>query len=137
MAPAITRLFDNYDDAAAAVSQLEAAGVPHHDISLIGIGGFVEAASRKSGLDEHGGFLDPQAVRFSRRNLRFQLIRSDLLRWRLAGGIDLQLVRRRAAGAEPKSCDRKASSGRREVQSGFHDRLIDFDYSDRRSGRPR
>ena len=35
MAQAITRLFDRYEDAVAAVSQLEAAGVPHHDISLI------------------------------------------------------------------------------------------------------
>jgi hypothetical protein len=35
MAPAITRLFDRYEDASAAVSELEAAGVPHHDISLI------------------------------------------------------------------------------------------------------
>lgn len=35
MAQAITRLFDRYDDAAAAVRELEAAGVPHHDISLI------------------------------------------------------------------------------------------------------
>lgn len=35
MAQAITRLFDRYEDAAAAVRELEAAGVPHHDISLI------------------------------------------------------------------------------------------------------
>src|SRR6185369_6613104 len=35
MAPAITRLFDRSEDAAAAVAQLEAAGVPHHDISLV------------------------------------------------------------------------------------------------------
>ena len=35
MAPAITRLFDRSEDASAAVTQLEAAGVPHHDISLI------------------------------------------------------------------------------------------------------
>lgn len=35
MTPAITRLFDRYEDASAAVAQLEAAGVPHHDISLI------------------------------------------------------------------------------------------------------
>ena len=35
MAQAITRLFDRYEDASAAVAQLEAAGVPHHDISLI------------------------------------------------------------------------------------------------------
>lgn len=35
MTPAITRLFDRSEDAAAAVAQLEAAGVPHHDISLI------------------------------------------------------------------------------------------------------
>ena len=35
MAQAITRLFDRYEDATAAVAELEAAGVPHHDISLI------------------------------------------------------------------------------------------------------
>jgi hypothetical protein len=35
MAPAITRLFDRSEDASAAVAELEAAGVPHHDISLI------------------------------------------------------------------------------------------------------
>jgi hypothetical protein len=35
MVQAITRLFDLYDDAAAAVGELETAGVPHHDISLI------------------------------------------------------------------------------------------------------
>ena len=35
MTPAITRLYDHYEDAAAAVAELEAAGVPHHDISLI------------------------------------------------------------------------------------------------------
>lgn len=36
MAQAITRLFDNYDAATAAVASLEAAGVPHHDISILG-----------------------------------------------------------------------------------------------------
>ena len=35
MAHAITRLFDRSEDASAAVTQLEAAGVPPHDISLI------------------------------------------------------------------------------------------------------
>ena len=35
MAQAITRLFDRYEDAVAAVAELEAAGVPRHDISLI------------------------------------------------------------------------------------------------------
>lgn len=35
MAHAITRLFDRHEDAAAAVRQLEDAGVPHSDISLI------------------------------------------------------------------------------------------------------
>ena len=35
MTPAITRLYDRYEDASAAVAELEAAGVPHHDISLI------------------------------------------------------------------------------------------------------
>lgn len=35
MAQAITRLFDDHEAAAAAVRQLEAAGIPHDDISLI------------------------------------------------------------------------------------------------------
>lgn len=35
MAQTITRLFDRYEDASAAVAELETAGVPHHDISLI------------------------------------------------------------------------------------------------------
>lgn len=35
MAQAITRLFDNHHDAAKAVRDLEAAGVPHADISLM------------------------------------------------------------------------------------------------------
>ena len=35
MAQAITRLFDNHEDAAKAVRDLEAAGVPHSDISLM------------------------------------------------------------------------------------------------------
>ena len=32
----LSALFDRYDDAAAAVTKLEAAGVPHSDISLVG-----------------------------------------------------------------------------------------------------
>lgn len=32
----LTALYDDYDDAAAAVTKLEAAGVPHGDISLVG-----------------------------------------------------------------------------------------------------
>ncbi|HXA39931.1 MAG TPA: hypothetical protein VNW53_13105 [Phenylobacterium sp.] len=35
MAQAITRLFDRHEDAVAAVRQLEQAGIPHEDISLI------------------------------------------------------------------------------------------------------
>jgi hypothetical protein len=35
MTQPITRLFDRYDDAAAAVTELEAVGVPRHDISII------------------------------------------------------------------------------------------------------
>jgi hypothetical protein len=31
----ITRMYDNYDDAAAVVSDLEAAGIPNGDISLV------------------------------------------------------------------------------------------------------
>ena len=32
----ITRLYDTYDEATRAVQALEAAGVPHNDISLVG-----------------------------------------------------------------------------------------------------
>lgn len=32
----LTALYDRYDDAAAAVTKLEAAGIPHADISLVG-----------------------------------------------------------------------------------------------------
>lgn len=35
MTKTVTRLFDNYDDAANAVSDLEALGVPHSDISIV------------------------------------------------------------------------------------------------------
>lgn len=36
MSKTITRLFDHYEDAEQAVSNLESMGVPHHDISLVG-----------------------------------------------------------------------------------------------------
>lgn len=42
----ITALYDSYDDASAAVTKLEAAGVPHGDISLVGN----NAGDRHSGL---------------------------------------------------------------------------------------
>ena len=35
MTTTISRLYSNYGDARAAVHQLEAAGVPHNDISII------------------------------------------------------------------------------------------------------
>jgi hypothetical protein len=35
MTSTISRLYDNYSDAQAAVTQLEAAGVPHSDISIV------------------------------------------------------------------------------------------------------
>jgi hypothetical protein len=35
MTKTITRLFDNYSDASAAVSELERLGIPHDDISLV------------------------------------------------------------------------------------------------------
>ena len=31
----VTGLFDNYEDASDAVSELEAAGIPHSDISIV------------------------------------------------------------------------------------------------------
>ncbi len=35
MTSTISRLYDNYSDAQAAVTKLEAAGVPHSDISIV------------------------------------------------------------------------------------------------------
>lgn len=55
MAHAITRLFDRHEDAAAAVRQLEAAGVPHSDISLIANNseGRHLSEGRRDGLDDN------------------------------------------------------------------------------------
>jgi hypothetical protein len=55
MAQAITRLFDRYEDATAAVTQLEAAGVPHHDISLIAnnADGRTLDGGRRDGADDN------------------------------------------------------------------------------------
>ena len=54
MAPAITRLFDRSEAAATAVAQLEAAGVPHHDISLIAnnVEGHHLAQGRRDGVTD-------------------------------------------------------------------------------------
>ena len=35
MTVTISRLYDNYDDAQQAVKRLEAAGVPHSDVSIV------------------------------------------------------------------------------------------------------
>ena len=43
----VTRLFDNYEDAQAAVSELEAMGVPHSDVSIV--------ASNAEGVHDHHG----------------------------------------------------------------------------------
>ncbi|MCI3135235.1 hypothetical protein [Phenylobacterium aquaticum] len=55
MAHAITRLFDRHEDAAAAVRQLEDAGVPHSDISLIANNseGRHLTEGRRDGLDDN------------------------------------------------------------------------------------
>lgn len=55
MAHAITKLFDRHDDAAAAVRELEAAGVPHQDISLIANNseGRHLAEGRRDGMDDN------------------------------------------------------------------------------------
>jgi hypothetical protein len=39
MTTTISRLYDTYGDAEKAVRALEAAGVPHSDISIVGVGG--------------------------------------------------------------------------------------------------
>ncbi|WP_375456129.1 hypothetical protein [uncultured Methylobacterium sp.] len=48
----LTALFDHYDEAAAAVTKLEAAGVPHGDISLVSNKGDTTAAG-PDGTAEH------------------------------------------------------------------------------------
>ena len=55
MAQAITRLFDRHEDAAEAVRQLEAAGVPHSDISLIAnnVEGRHLSEGRRDGADDN------------------------------------------------------------------------------------
>ncbi len=53
MTNSITRLFDDYSDAAAAVRDLEAAGVPHDEISLIANNGTGDHAGH-DGVNDHG-----------------------------------------------------------------------------------
>ncbi|MFI4964534.1 MAG: hypothetical protein ACHP9T_04120 [Caulobacterales bacterium] len=55
MAQAITRLFDRYEDAAAAVARLEQAGIAHDDISLIANNaeGRHLTEGRRDGLDDN------------------------------------------------------------------------------------
>jgi heat induced stress protein YflT len=48
----ITRLYDSYDEAARAVQALEAAGVPHADISVVGRGGDGPPAATAEGADD-------------------------------------------------------------------------------------
>lgn len=57
----ITRLYDTYDEAAKAVRALEAAGVPHDDISVVGSGhddgasGRAEDATAEANADSGAG----------------------------------------------------------------------------------
>jgi hypothetical protein len=55
MVQPITRLFDRYEDATTAVRELEAAGVPHHDISLIANNaeGRTLTSGRRDGVDDN------------------------------------------------------------------------------------
>ena len=41
----ITRAYDSYEDASSVVTELEAAGVPHSDISLVGRNGAIDTAT--------------------------------------------------------------------------------------------
>ena len=50
MSQTITRLFDDYDDASAAVRDLEALGISHDDISLV-----ANNAHGRHGRDDHAG----------------------------------------------------------------------------------
>jgi hypothetical protein len=57
MTKTITRLFDNFDDARAAVAELEATGVAHAGISIVqGGSGAVPAAAADMTGHEMGGF---------------------------------------------------------------------------------
>ncbi|GJE39575.1 hypothetical protein [Methylobacterium persicinum] len=47
----VTALFDRYEDASAAVAKLEAGGIPHGDISLVGN----NEGDRHAGLGGHDG----------------------------------------------------------------------------------
>ena len=50
MSKTITRLYDDYADATAAVSALEALGIPHGDISIV-----ANNAHGRHGTDAHDG----------------------------------------------------------------------------------
>lgn len=54
MTKTITRLFDNYADAAEAIRQLEAIGVPRDDISVIANNTHGEHAGTHEGVNEDG-----------------------------------------------------------------------------------
>lgn len=55
MSKTITRLFDNYSDATAAVRELEALGVPHSDISIVANNIHGEHAGHDhDGVNDHG-----------------------------------------------------------------------------------
>ena len=53
MTQTITRLFDNYSDAKSAVADLEAAGVPHGDLSIVA-NNADGAHGDHEGVDDHG-----------------------------------------------------------------------------------
>ena len=55
MSKTITRLFDNYSDATAAVRELETLGVPHSDISIVANNVHGEHAGHDhDGVNDHG-----------------------------------------------------------------------------------
>ncbi len=55
MSKTITRLFDNYSDATAAVRELETLGVPHSDISIVANNIHGEHAGHDhDGVNDHG-----------------------------------------------------------------------------------
>ncbi|WP_404479191.1 hypothetical protein [Novosphingobium sp. BL-52-GroH] len=54
MSKTITRLFDSYSDAAAAVRELENIGVPNDDISIIANNVHGEHSNDHEGVNDHG-----------------------------------------------------------------------------------
>jgi hypothetical protein len=54
MTRTISRLFDDYSNATAAMRELESLGIPHSDISIVANNAHGEHAGHPEGLNDHG-----------------------------------------------------------------------------------